>query len=64
MVYIKWRNGERKMGTKLIDDPLSDIIEEWLEFKDEWEEEDISAQIQSYRKRSENIKISDQSDSQ
>ena len=38
---------------------VSDIIDEWLETFDEWEE-DISEEIQPYRKRSENVKVSDQ----
>jgi len=40
--------------------PVSDIIDEWLETFDEWEEENIDQEIQPYRKRSEDIKISDQ----
>ena len=40
--------------------PVSDIIDEWLETFDEWEEENIDQEIQLYRKRSEDIKISDQ----
>ena len=60
IVYIRWSNGEKGMGNKLIDDPFSDIIDEWLETFDEWEEENIDQEIQPYRKRSEDIKISDQ----
>ena len=48
------------MGNKLIDDPFSDIIDEWLETFDEWEEENIDQEIQPYRKRLENIKVSEQ----
>lgn len=40
--------------------PVSEIIDEWLETFDEWEEENIDQEIQPYRKRFENIKISDQ----
>jgi len=39
---------------------VSDIIDEWLETFDEWEEENIDQEIQPYRKRSENVKVSDQ----
>jgi hypothetical protein len=47
-----------------ITEDLADIIEEWLYINDEWEEqEEVSSQIQPYRKRSEDIKISDQSES-
>jgi len=47
-----------------ITEELADIIEEWLYINDEWEEqEEVSSQIQPYRKRSEDIKISDQSES-
>ena len=41
---------------------VSDIVDEWLETFDDWEKEDIDQEIQPYRKRSEDIKISDQSD--
>ena len=40
--------------------PVSEIIDEWLETFDEWEEENIDQEIQPYRKRLENIKVSDQ----
>ena len=66
MVYGKWRSGERKIN-KLFEsellqgDKLSGAIEEWLDIKDAWEE-DIDQEIQPYRKRFENVKISDQSD--
>ena len=40
-------------------DKLSGTIEEWLDISDVWEE-DIDQEIQPYRKRSEDIKISDQ----
>ena len=40
--------------------PVSEIIDEWLETFDEWEEENIDQEIQLYRKRFENIKVSDQ----
>ncbi len=38
---------------------MSDIIDEWLETFDEWEQ-DIDQEIQPYRKRSENVKVSDE----
>ena len=42
---------------------ISDIIDEWLETYDEYEEEEsILSEIQPYRKRSEDIKISDEND--
>ena len=51
------------VGLVIIDKrTLSDIIDEWLETFDEWEEEDIDQEIQPYRKRFENVKVSDQSD--
>ena len=40
--------------------PVSEIIDEWLETFAEWEEENIDQEIQPYRKRLENIKVSDQ----
>jgi hypothetical protein len=40
---------------------VSDIVDDWLETFDEQEEqENIFSEIQPYRKRSEDIKISDQ----
>jgi len=44
---------------RLSDDNISEIIDEWLDITDVWEE-DIDQEIESYRKRSEDIKISDQ----
>ena len=44
---------------RLSDDNISEIIDEWLDITDVWEE-DIDQEIKSYRKRSENVKISDQ----
>ena len=42
---------------------VSDIVDDWLEaFDEEEEKENILSEIQPYRKRSEDIKISDQSD--
>jgi len=42
---------------------LSDIIDEWLENFDEYEEaESILSEIQPYRQRFENTKISDEND--
>lgn len=65
MVYGSQKNGRRKRINKFFEselikgDKLSGAIEEWLDIKDAWEE-DISEEIQPYRKRSEDIKISDQ----
>jgi|TARA_R110000744_G_scaffold115995_1_gene216928 hypothetical protein len=43
---------------------LADVIEEWLDTHDEWlEREEVSNQVQPYRKKSEDTKISDQSES-
>ena len=57
MVYGKWRSGGRKINKQLD----FEIIEEWLETFDEYEEEEeILSEVQPYRKRSENVKISDQ----
>ena len=43
---------------------LADVIEEWLDKNDEWlEQEEVSNQVQPYRKKSEDTKISDQSES-
>ena len=40
---------------------VSDIVDDWLEaFDEEEEKENILSEIQPYRKRSENVKISDQ----
>ena len=40
---------------------ISDIIDEWLENFDEYEEEqNILSELQPYRQRSENTKVSDQ----
>ena len=40
---------------------VSDIVDEWLENFDEYEEEEsILSDIQPYRQRSENTKVSDQ----
>ena len=44
---------------RLSDDNISEIIDEWLDITDVWEE-DIDQEIKPYRKRSENVKISDQ----
>ena len=42
---------------------ISDIIDEWLETYDEYEEEEsILKEIQPYRQRFEDIKISDEND--
>jgi len=40
---------------------ISDIIDDWLDTFDGYEEEEeILSEVQPYRKRSENVKISDQ----
>lgn len=42
---------------------ISDIIDEWLETYDEYEEEEsILSEIQPYRQRFEDTKISDEND--
>ena len=42
---------------------ISDIIDEWLETYDEYEEEEsMFKEIQPYRQRFEDIKISDEND--
>ena len=42
---------------------ISDIIDEWLETYDEYEEEEsILKEIQPYRQRFEDTKVSDESD--
>lgn len=42
---------------------ISDIIDEWLEIYDEYEEEEsILSEIQPYRQRFEDTKISDEND--
>ena len=42
---------------------ISDIVDEWLESYDEYEEEEsILSQIQPYRQRFEDTKISDEND--
>ena len=42
---------------------ISDIIDEWLETYDEYEEEEsILSEIQQYRQRFEDTKISDEND--
>ena len=57
MLYGKWRSGGRKINKQL----YFEIIEEWLDNFDEYEEEEeILSEVQPYRKRSENVKISDQ----
>mgnify|MGYP006879448613 FL=1 len=67
MNYIEYLGEGGDWITKLFEydlikgDKLSGAIEEWLDIKDAWEE-DIDQEIQPYRKRSENVKISDQSD--
>lgn len=51
------------VGLVIIDKrSVSEIIDDWLETFDDWEEEDIYQEIQPYRKRFENVKVSDQSD--
>ena len=65
MNYIEYLGEEGDWINKLFEhelikgDKLSGAIEEWLDIKDAWEE-DIDQEIQPYRKRSENVKISDQ----
>jgi len=42
---------------------ISDIVDEWLETHDEYEEEEsILSEIKPYRKRFEDTKISDEND--
>jgi len=66
MIECKEVLGWRRLSTYIASrrGDILDIMEEWLSINDEWEEEDIHEQVKPYRKRSEDIKISDQNDSQ